>query len=258
LKRLVIHGVGRSGTTFIQQIVNSHPCIWVTNEFLLYDLALGANVGKKSHPKGAWQYYMRLGLRNNWNQSKEHFWDVPPTFNSSFVPDSIKELGTEMGVVNWIKAAERVLYDSDIAYTWFGDKVLEVNTLRRMRELELSYKVIYIYRDGRDNLVSRYRSKFGGNAEIWAKGVKDWWRLREELDSELYREIKFEDLIDKPGNVILKIGKWLRVDTDCMSLYAAMNIREPGIGDYKKVMPNWRRQFKGEPLRVLQELGYVE
>ena len=121
MPRLLIHGVGRNGTTFTQRVVNSHPDIWITNEFLMYDSPTGARLQSvKRNPKNAIDYFNKLSIKTSWNQSKEHYWSVPPTFNKNFVDRCTREIENIEDRREWIWAVEKVLFSR---YKFFGDKV---------------------------------------------------------------------------------------------------------------------------------------
>jgi hypothetical protein len=259
LPRLLIHGVGRSGTTFTQQVVNSHPDIWITNEFLLYDAVAGVALQSvKKNPRDALDYFHKLSIKTEWNQSKEHYWDVPPTFDEDFFYKCHKEYSRKRidreDRREWIWTVEKILFSK---YKYWGDKVLEVSTLQKLKRFGLDFKVIYVLRDGRDNVCSRRRANFGGGAQAWYWGVKEFIDFSDSLPMDYYRVVKFEDLISKPNPVIRELSSWIGVSAEPMLKGFYSKVRENGIGRWRHELSDWYELFKGKPLVMLRKLDYI-
>ena len=77
--RVIIHGVGRSGTTVTQRIINNCSNVWITNEFLLYDLAFVfvKHGGRNNDNRRA--YFRSLLIKDAWSKQPEHNPNLPPT-----------------------------------------------------------------------------------------------------------------------------------------------------------------------------------
>jgi hypothetical protein len=257
--RLLIHGIGRSGTTFTQRVINSHPDIWITNEFLIYDAATGAKLQSiKRDPKNVLDYFYKLSMMTSWNKSVEHYWDVPPTFDKNFIHKCTREYHRKEVDRNdrreWIWTVEKVLFSK---YKYFGDKVIEVSTLERLRRLGFDFKVIYVVRDGRDNVCSRRRSNFGGGAWTWYRGVKEWVDFSSRLPIDYYRVMKFEDLIHTPNKVIRELASWIGVSPEPVLSGFRRKVKKNRIGMWRRELPDWRKLFEGDPLVMLRKLDYL-
>jgi hypothetical protein len=225
----------------------------------MYDSPTGTRISSiKRNPTTAEDYFRKLSLKTKWNQSEEHYWDVPPTFDDDFFNKCRKEyfrsIADQEDRREWIWTVETILFSK---YKYWGDKVLEVETLRRLRDLGLDFKVIYVLRDGRDNVCSRRRYRFGGGASLWYEGVKEWLEFAKKIKPEYCYTIRFEQLISEPLRVLTELAAWIGVDHEPLLSGFYQKVRKNNIGRWKQELPNWRYVFKGEPLVMLRRLNYL-
>lgn len=267
MERLLIHGVGRSGTTVTQRIVNSCPNVWVTNEFILYDLAFGYNLNPgtadaeyKRNIDTPIDYFISLTKQNSWTKSKEHYWDVPTNFDSNLFIEKCKLDMKKDTIRNRIIAAEKALF-GELDLNFFGDKVLNINVLFKLLNINLKYKIIYVYKDGRDNIASRTnREAWDNRPSVWSNNIFKWQKLKKQINPNDYIEIRFEDFLYDPDVNAYKIKKLLKLD-DISNIKKEIDKRIDGskihIGHYKKIIPNWQEIFKKKDLEALKILGYL-
>lgn len=256
-RRLAVHGIGRSGTTWVARTINSHPDIWITNEFILYDMPFGTHVQGRSDPEDASQYFNRLTYKTAWNQTEEHFWDIPPTFKEDFVSKCMEKLNGRdaSDKANWIRCVEEVLYKD---YKFFGDKVLEVSALKQMLHSGLPYRLVYVLRDGRGNYCSRRRSQFGGDyIATWTRGLREWFEFRDELGESKYFVVRFEDLMYRPKITIAALCEWIGVEAKPIMQGFFRDRRKNHFESWKFEIPQWQKLFVGESFEMLKRTGYV-
>ncbi|HEV2178545.1 MAG TPA: sulfotransferase [Terriglobia bacterium] len=97
-------------------------------------------------------------------------------------------------------------------------------------------KFIHVLRDGRDTALSAWRARFG--PKTWAAAVYDWrdsiriaWTGQRSLPQEFLLEIRYEDLIQKPEDVLRKVCSFLQEDYHPEMLGFS--------GAAKKQVPDW-------------------
>ena len=150
---------------------------------------------------------------------------------------------------------------------WFGDKGAHPNALQKMHELGIDYKLIVIYRDGRDAAASGARQRRGlpapwsnnpvENADYWAVNFEDLFAVLDKLDPSMYVVIKFEDYVFEPDKNFVLIGELLGIDPNEFDK-TMFNKEEAHIGYYSKWCPDWKQTFTERSKAMLKRLGYIE
>lgn len=240
--RIIIHGYGRSGTTVLQRILNSCSDVWITNEFLLYDMPFGHVLHSGRDIKTAENYFRSLLIKDAWNTTKEHFPEYPPTLNrTTFVNDCLNNL-VEDTPIGRILAVEKVLY-SNIEN--FGDKLLTPYVLNDLREVGLAYKLIYITRDGRSAALSqkRYGFEHGNYVNSWIKSANFINSIKNQ-DKDNFLHVRLEDLSSNPKLVLSCLSTFLCLDYSELENGYSKNFNKDLIGTYDFSQLTITEEFK--------------
>ena len=261
MNRLIVHGTGRSGTTITQRIINSHPYIWVTNEFLLYDLAF-CYYSRNRLCDTAKNYFTSLIKQDAWTSLDEHRVQEPYTLNrETFVEECLSNLEND-SILGRIEAVEKTLY-KDTEFIYFGDKLLESLALERLMALGLDYKLIYVYRDIRDVVAAKTLKGFEINkSDSYDMDCTiDYLTVKKAISfmkPENVLMLRYEDYetdlnITKIANFLNEVGGSLFY----INYTKLINKQRLNIGLYKQVIPDWETKFNLESIKVLQELNYI-
>lgn len=190
---LIIFGAPRSGTTYLQQVVNKHPDIFISRETRIF----------------FWAHEMAEKL--------------PRDEQERFVHTHKNEFGA--AIVPWTRHFIRDLYRDlgDGAYFW-GDKYPNYagsqELLRFILRLYDQARFIHIVRDGRDVAASLlqmdWAKQFGfeGAHKIWINSVEGAARLGRELPSWQYCELRYEDLVRDGHAAIQTLFDFIGVPAD--------------------------------------------
>ena len=255
--RLLVTGRQRSGTTITRRILNTHPDIWLTNELLLYDFFGGYGKFK------SFRKWVKKRFKKTNRQERYAFpFDIDA---SSFKQQFKKKLGSNTDLSAKITSAEICIFQNK--YKIFGDKggLGAINTLQ---EAKLPFKLLYLFRDGRDSVassISRYKGKKDDDSWktsdtfesslYWANDIKKWFELKALLKKDDYLEIQFEQFAKNPGEILGEIANFLEVEDrfDSQIFDNSMAHTER----YKKEIPDWQATFSKEAIEVLKELNYM-
>jgi len=214
---LLVSGCVRSGTTVLQQILNSHPDVGLTNE-LQSCLGLGQRM-TLAHLR----WVMRRGLRR---RNHEHVFSQDETgaFRTANVRSTLRLLG-RMGR-GWhrqitpavVRDAYRAVYPEARIV---GDKS-PTYVFRLDQLLRDGVRCLVIYRDCRDVVVSARRA-----AQTFWRGmphvrhfdtvakIAQRWTTEVEM-MERHRggllALQYEALVERPGPELKRIAHWLDID----------------------------------------------
>jgi hypothetical protein len=255
--RLLVTGRQRSGTTITRHILNSHPDIWLTNELLLYDF-FGGHGKFKSFRK-----WVKKRFKKTYRQERYAFpFDIDA---SSFKRQYKETLGSNTSLSAKITSAEICIFQKQ--YKIFGDKG-GLGAISALQEARLPFKMLYLFRDGRDSVASSISRNKGkkDNASWktsdpfesslhWANALKKWFELKALLNKDDYLEIQFEQFVKNPGETLGKIANFLEVE-DRFDRHIFDNSKAH-TGRYKRQIPDWRDTFSKEAIEVLKELKYI-
>jgi len=103
-----------------------------------------------------------------------------------------------------------------IDFQWLGDKT-PLNTLHlgRIGRLFPRARYVYLLRDGVDVTASYLRAGIYRNLEDAAlRGIKSqrsWEGFREHLSRDRYIEVRYEDMVANPGEVMASVGRGLGI-----------------------------------------------
>jgi hypothetical protein len=267
-----IVGVGRSGTTLLRAILDTHPDMAIPGESHFIpemvkdrrryespsgfrgELFLGA-LGR--HPR-----FRRWGLSED--RVRRSFRDDPP--------------------LTLAAAFRRVyaLFAGDRGKKRYGDKTpAYVHHISVLARLFPEARFVHVVRDGRDVALSRLEhptmsASLSDLAILWKRGVEKGRRMGRRLGLHRYREIRYEDLVKDPEEVTSSVCAFLEVVFDPVMLNYYQRADEiirptqhPRSHARIRLPPttglrDWRTQMAPEGVEVfnalagglLQELGY--
>jgi len=262
--RFTLIGRSRSGTTISQKIINKHPDIWLTNELWIYEYAVNARPSF-CDCSTAEKYFK--AIENNIIPGRE----VMPGFNKKGFAETCNALCQLDTLSNRVSIAEKVLFN-DYNFMLHGDKAELPFVPLELIKNNIPIKIIHIHRDGRDVVSSGLRHFKITNADIewhrstpfdnsvyWAKGIREWQRVRESLTPEMFLELRFEDYFEFPGRNAEKIANFLKVSKSLL-IDAEKSFVDPSksnVGYFKKWAPNWKSTFSEDAIEILKELHYI-
>lgn len=276
---LVVAGTAKSGTTWVQRLLNAHPEIYCPGEGKFGALLRGFTATVGAYNK----------ILNETN--REVYGDRP-----HYLPwdDATMRAGFQcLLALAWDRADHKDL--SRVRY--IGDKdTVYVDALEAWRDLLLpDARVVHVIRDGRDTAISNLHHKarktgrpavlsgdeftgfLANYAERWARNLRRF-RTAFEGRTERYHEVRYEDLLSAPGERVAAMLGFLGVDAapalvDKMVAENAFRKlsggREPGqedptsfyrkgqAGEWRTLLdPGARAAFDRASGGLLRELGY--
>ncbi len=211
-KPIFIVGQERSGTTLLMAMLGCHSRIavpevaWWYPRFRGYlysfgDLTVGENLRALADE-------MIFGLRNP-------FWGMP--VNPRTIVDDVLESVREQSFAG-LYCAMMERYASWVGKPRWGEKT--PNNLYFTEEILEDFpgaKILCVTRDGRDMSVDAINSDFGPTnilcaAENWKHGQTRAQQLRRVLDASIWFDVRYEELVRKPEEVLRKVCSFLGED----------------------------------------------
>ena len=221
-------GAERSGTTLLRLMLNEHPQISWLNEF---------------------EYAVdQISCQNGW-----------PDVN-----DYLKWLATHR-----IFKDTGFQLDSSLSYPELVESFLSQNQNRddkkiigatchrhydKLLRLFPQARFVYLLRDPRDVARSNVGMGWAGNVwsgvDRWIEAEKLWKRVKRELAKDVYIEIKFEDVIASPEDILAQICMFIKLNyDDRMMTYTEHT-------SYSKPDPSLTNQWQRK--LSVSEIGLVE
>lgn len=264
-------GCGRSGTTLLRSMLDSHPTMAIPPE-TYFTLRLAENRRLYEEPGGfaTGLFLDDLGRTGGFRRM-------------GMSPDALRERLAAHPPETYAGAIRSVYreYASSRGKARYGDKTpIYILHLPLLSSLFPEARFVHIIRDGRDVT----RSFMDGG---WADRIEDgalYWRLQvrrgrragSRLGPKRYREIRYEDLIDDPASTLSWICSFLDLEYDPQMLRYEETARQwtstsrnPDrhrnlLREPTKGLRDWRTQMSPEELAVaehligdlLAELGY--
>ncbi|MEQ8303148.1 MAG: sulfotransferase [Cyclobacteriaceae bacterium] len=231
MKYIFIVGVGRSGTTLLQSILNAHSDIAFTPEshFLFHYLSPKSN---KKLPKDKEEL-------TNILEKDDHL---------KRLQLDLKDLTHDLELDSnfWINLFRKILneYAKKENVNTIGDKdPMNSGLLKVIKKYFPEALVIHIIRDPRDVLLSRLKSDWGTKYPLLAHlgdhkvSLEKAMTEGPELFQENYFETRYEDLIADTENEVKKICGFLSVDFESQMLNFSKSS--------EKLVSKEERQWKG-------------
>lgn len=272
MKRLIIRGHMRSGTTILFRILSSLKNVHITHELCLYDRFFETDNKSKNLNKFIQMLYNPARLNGNNNEfSKINMKELEKTLR-----DWTKE-NPNWGPKDIIEKAESFIFNRN--NNIIGDKDPHWNRYNELEELKkigLKPKIIYTYRDGRDVVSSMYRNyieKEPDKRPGWArdnpsKGCNSWVSnienfLRDYFYYKDYYEIlphKYEDLLFNKEKASIRLSKFLDIDKKEILDVINTLITTPEDSHnkyYKEVFKDWEKFAPKKFKHYLHLLRYL-
>lgn len=200
LQPLFIVGTGRSGTTLLRLMFNSHPEFAVPYETHFIPDYIDANdaLHAIADPGALDQLIERI-----LSEPMLKKWDFVPT------SDQVRDLVVEKSVAGVIDSVFRC-YALASGKTRWGDKSAYLSRMHLIRQLFPQARFIHIVRDGRDVAMSVIRLPWGPSDIIEAA---EWWRDLVSaarvagcfLGPQYYTEVRYEDLVADPAKELSRL-----------------------------------------------------
>jgi hypothetical protein len=275
---LFVVGCPRSGTTLLQRMLDAHPDLAVINETLW--ITREAERRKSVTREGfvtpelvsklfEYRRFRRLDIPR---EAVERLLDSDaPVSYPRFVSGIFDLYGRSRG--------KRLVGDKSPGY---------VREMARLHRLWPEARFLHLLRDGRDIWLSvsgwKKADRSVGQFATWPQDpvatTALWWersiRLGREagtsLGAALYREVRYEDLVEDPARVCRSLCAFLGLSYDdaMLRFHEGRTKREPGLTSKRAWLPpvaglrDWRAQmpaadverFEATAGELLDELGY--
>ena len=151
----------------------------------------------------------------------------------------------------------------------WGDKTPEyINHLPIIHDMFPKAQYIHIVRDGRDVAMSIFRTHFGPKnfviaAQEWRQQMLEAKSFFQEMPTEQYIEIHYEDLIQDPEPMLLKLRDFLQIDDSSGEVAGLINkeihddIKPGNFNKWKTQMtPTQRLNYERIAADMLHAYGY--
>lgn len=214
-------GCPRSGTTLVQTMLDSHPCLSVLYEAdFLVDIPLGLRSSGANASEA-----VKLA------EAHPSFWADTSFQADSFDTRAARTAFRELGITD-AAGAMRVLAASQAfaqGKRRWGNKTPKA--LLHIAELAIVYpdaQFIHMIRDGRDSASSNARGdrNLVQSAFLWRTGVRTGRRAGSDLGPGRYLEVRLEDLLSSTEEQIRRICAFLGEDFDQSLLHSHTTARE--------------------------------
>lgn len=199
-----IVGVGRSGTTLIRLMLNSHPNIAIPYE--THFLTNYINQVDKYQPLSVDANLDRL-ITDMLDEELLKQWDVVPSLSE------VRERVDGRTLADVIDAIYG-FYANEHGKKRWGDKSDYLNRMYEINQVFPETKFIHIVRDGRDVASSVMRMSWGPRdiiaaAEWWQEYVRLGRSMGRMLPAGRYLEVKYENLVLEPEETLRVICQFL-------------------------------------------------
>jgi len=195
-----VTGCGRSGTTYLQRLLASHPQVKTGPESHLFSLYIDPLLK-------AWDYQVKVATRDTRSGS-----GLPCYMDDAQYINTLKGFLFELlkQMVNNIER-DRIFVEKSPSH---------VNSISSIHELLPKAQIIHIIRDPRDvvaSILAASRS-WGKNwavdnakiaAHTWCKHINNVIKASKKLDKSNFFEIRYETLVANPAQSLVNIGNFI-------------------------------------------------
>lgn len=263
---LFLVGCPRSGTTLLQRMLDSHPDLAVANDSHFIPRAPGP-IGPGARPpltpelvERVLRYprFRRLGLEE------------------SVARGAAARVSTYEDFVGELYSEHARLRGKELA----GEKTPDyVRYLPFLHALFPDARIIHIIRDGRDVALSTLewasKEKGPGKFALWREEPVAvcalWWRWQVDtgrregarVGSEIYREVRYEDLVADPEGTLRSLAGFLDLPfaPEMVSFHAGKTKSAPGLSAKSAWLPatpglrNWRTEMPPEDVALFESIS---
>ncbi len=257
-RMLFIVGRGRSGTTLLQTILNTHPKISVAEEGQFMMLLKGR------YSKGSWNkerikaFYDDLWLERrleNWSLNKEQLIELLLSFGNEASYSDLCATVYANNAMTQEKDDDAWLGDKNPHYALFLNDIMEVFP---------DAKFIHIVRDYRDTVLSYQNVDFDPDwttplAQRWVIYNNEVLKYRNKHPDK-FIELKFEDLLTLPFERLTAICNFLGIEfyEEMLEFYKGKD-REYWNRNWQQMLSKpldssriytWRKKMKEEDIKI--------
>lgn len=214
-------GAGRSGTTWLQEMLGAHPAIATPHELYLFNRYLEPLVE-------AWGEHLPEDPEE-W-RARRHV-GLPSAITEGALYDLLREIVERVhGEVLALKPGARVVLEKAPRYALYAESILRILP---------GAKFIHLLRDGRDVVGSMLRAHRGWGrdwAPATARDAITIWRLTVEAArgiarlTDRYAEVRYEELASADGPAILeRLFAFCGVESDaasCQEIYRRFSLED--------------------------------
>ena len=258
-----IVGVGRSGTSLLMTLLNGHSKIAFTPETHFFRLYIANEETRKEIEKEGVDYFKSI------LETDKYFSRLNISMEAAFEP---YDNGNQ--VFNLIDFYKRLLqlYLERKNKNFIGDK--DPRYLDFLAEIKQEFpnaKVIQIYRDPRDVILSKTKAEWSAHRPYWVNAIISQVQLRRgrkmalQLFGKNYYELSYESLLSQPENTLTKLLSFVGVEfepeildlnksakelVDESEMQWKDNTLKPLIG--QKNIEKWRKKLSPEQIRCTE------
>lgn len=237
-------GCERSGTTLLRLMLNAHPNIAIPEEshFIVRLLQhfKSDEILRPEQVKEAFDILVNFRRWQEWDNSKEQLW-----LKLQAIPaPSLKDI---------VNCAFELKLEETGKAIW-GDKTPKhVMHIQFLKEMYPDAKFIHLIRDGRDVCLSYLKTGWLGP---WVSKISQYWSVRVQKASESkqtlpagkYLEIRYEDLVVNPEQVLREVSLFLGEDYTPAMLEYSDNFEKNLASRELKIHQKLKRQPSSEDL----------
>jgi hypothetical protein len=272
---LFVVGCPRSGTTLLQRMLDNHPRLAVANDTHFIPRVIDGV------PPGVDQPLTPELVERVRTYKRFYRMELP----DAAVYDAAKRSRTYTQFVGALYSEHGRLRGKPLA----GEKTPDyVRRLPFLHALFPRARTVHIIRDGRDVALSALewgrKDRGPGRLKLWWEEPVAvcalWWRWQvgtgrrdgRTLGADLYREVRYEDLVAHPGAMLQDLARFLDLpfSRDMLAYHEGKVRYAPGLSAKKAWLPpvqglrSWRARMPGRDLELfealagdlLSELGY--
>ncbi|MEL6721449.1 MAG: sulfotransferase [Bacteroidota bacterium] len=269
-----IIGVGRSGTSLLMTLLNGHSQITFTPETHFLRFYLGTpSVQKIIEEKGVIafretlekdDYFQRLNI------AEEELLEPYLMNDKSF---NLKEVYRDLLHIYLGRKGKQFIGDKDPRYIDYQEVI---------KEMYPKAKVIHIYRDPRDVMLSKTKADWSSHRPIWMNAIISQMQIEQgrstakKLFGNNFYELSYESLITQPQETLTKLLSFLSLDFEEKMFDLRQSAKELVDENEMQWKDNtfkplqasntqkWKKQFSSTQIRTIeiickewfQELGY--
>lgn len=199
---IFVLGCGRSGTTLLRLMLNSHSRISIPGETWYYPDFHAERAAIAAWPDGEWRDRLTQRIAGS---------PVFPQLGVSL--DALRDQLDSLSRDDWpsvIACANLAFARSEQKPRW-GDKTPGyVRCLPVIKELFPDAKILHVIRDGRDVVLSFLEQHFGPSgilegADYWRADVERGRRDGPRVFGASYHEVRYEELVANPERVLREV-----------------------------------------------------
>ena len=211
--KIFIIGVGRSGTSLLQSMLNAHSSIVAMPETQFFRKYLANNKSRKAiENKGAESFLQILEKDEAFKRLDISISEIDSLQGSSLDLLNVYE---EFMHIYATRKAKNIIVDKDPRNLDFVKTIIQ---------LVPNAGIIQIVRDPRDVVLSKTKAKWSSNRPYWLHALIGSAQLKnsaksiEELDKTQYIQIYYEELLAKPEEVLTKLTSFIGVSFESSML----------------------------------------